>query len=74
MGIAAASAYTKTKHIIRGNILHVCPEGKVKQCSPHNEEMSIQHGKNINQQSLLNIKYVKEKVFDSQFCLETRAV
>ena len=28
VGIAAASAYTKTKHTIKGNILHVCPEGK----------------------------------------------
>ena len=28
VGIAAASADTKTKHTIKGNILHVCPEGK----------------------------------------------
>ena len=45
VGIAAASAYTKTKHMIGGNILHVCPEGKLEQCSILNEEMSIQHGK-----------------------------
>ena len=29
VGIAAASAYTKTKHTIKGKILHVCPAGKV---------------------------------------------
>ena len=45
MRTTAASAYTKTKHMIGGNILHVCPEGKLSQCSTLNEEMSIQHGK-----------------------------